>query len=639
VVAANVQCGDEPAPGCGVVQPSVVVTRDGVRVGITGVLSPDVLKAIPPSHAKGWKVEDPVETLKKVLPELRSKSDVVVVLSHVEGVRTAPMKTLALAEELEGWDVLAGNGLYEPSDVSRTIESLSVSGRSGVVVGTRRYSDHVSRVQVSIATDGGVTATGRVQEVAAAEDGELTERIRGWASGYCRSMNIPIGDVDFDGEWSEDDLRLFALGVMRTRTEAEVAVLNRDHVRLGDNTLSGAVTRNLVFRAFPFEDPFGVVELPGAVLQSVLSGRSELSQEKGPHVLAVLGATGTGGKFLVNGRALDPAAKYRVAMTSFLAQGGDGYFPAQSTFQEWKPEDAEEAPALRSALESWIQEQPSGKPLSPRRRFPDLSRKPLWTLGADAQVAVDTVSVSNGEDYETSGQPQLTRTPFTGQNIRAGARADLDTVALAWRNLLDVSYAQSRAEGAQAVESADRVHLNSIFHDRRFRKSGRRWAPVLYAELDIDTEITEANPFEPQPEDFRHFLTTGTAGLRSEVLPKFEVFLGGGVRSELLAPGARGQAGISAGYRLQPVTLLQGKGFKATLESSLDYFLAEPGTDRSIDRMVWTNKMSFLVFGYLTAGVALDAFAYRDQTVGPWGTSTQFTFTLGAAWSTRIQTY
>lgn len=642
VVAANLSCSkDSPAPGCDRVEPSAVIELSvaddsrPTRIAVIGVVAPDVLERIPPRYRGGWAVSDPVEAARKELARYRGRVDHVVVLSHLEGRASAPRRTWELARQISGWDLLVGNAFTEGPDVEATIESLSLMDAPGRVVGTAKYA-----YEVTVAHLGGgetVVDSEPMDQVLAMPATGVGAGVYSWARTYCEELDVSIGGARFEGTWTEDDLRTHALFVMRERTQAELAILNRDHIRLGDNTLEGDVTRNLLFRAFPFADPIGTAKVSGAVLRSLLTTHSTLFVEPGPHTLAVVGVTRTDGKLLVNGRDLDDSATYRVAMTSFLAEGGDGFLPPQPGFSAVETADGQEV-ALREAVTEHF-EAASGGDVAVSKGFADLSRRPLWTLYADAQVAFDTVSVSHGEQYASSGQTQLSQTPFTGQSYRGAAKALMDTRNVAWHNNLDLKYALSKAKDADPVESADVIHFNSLFTARHWKKPGKRLAPVPYTELDLETEFTTANPYDPQPEDFHHFLTTGTLGVRSEVLPKVDLFFGAGVQSELLQPKARGKFGVNAGYRLQPVQITSGKRFRTTFESNLGYFRSIPATAAATDRLTWTNKVNFLIFGYLTAGLAFDAFAYRDESIGPWGTSTQLTFTLGAAWSDRVQTW
>lgn len=115
--------------------PYTILTRDGLRFGIIGVTETDV--------ANNWvatvqyTVADPTENVRKVVNQIRSKSDVVIVLSHL-GVDA----NKKLAEDVPGIDVIVSGGgretLAEPALVGNTV--IVQAGYDGEWLGTLEVS-------------------------------------------------------------------------------------------------------------------------------------------------------------------------------------------------------------------------------------------------------------------------------------------------------------------------------------------------------------------------------------------------------------------------------------------------------------------------------------------------------------------
>jgi hypothetical protein len=97
LVSANVVYTDTKKP---FVKPYVIRKAGTVRVAFTGLLGKDLKFRTLPSE-RSLTVLDPVETAKTLIPELRKKADIVVVLSHM-GLPDGQKLTL----EVPGIDVM-----------------------------------------------------------------------------------------------------------------------------------------------------------------------------------------------------------------------------------------------------------------------------------------------------------------------------------------------------------------------------------------------------------------------------------------------------------------------------------------------------------------------------------------------------
>lgn len=84
----------------------------GIKTAILGILDPNDLKRFPNQElGKGLEVIPPETALKKLIPEVRKKSDLVILLSQLSAT-----KNLALLESLEGIDVTIYSGCRDLRD-------------------------------------------------------------------------------------------------------------------------------------------------------------------------------------------------------------------------------------------------------------------------------------------------------------------------------------------------------------------------------------------------------------------------------------------------------------------------------------------------------------------------------------------
>ncbi len=90
VVLANVKAATGTTPW----QETAVIKVGGRRVGVFGLMSNNFGRGPEVFEDEGWKIEDPMAAMARVLPELRKRSDVVVALAHLEA---GDSHTIALA--------------------------------------------------------------------------------------------------------------------------------------------------------------------------------------------------------------------------------------------------------------------------------------------------------------------------------------------------------------------------------------------------------------------------------------------------------------------------------------------------------------------------------------------------------------
>lgn len=123
---------------------------------------------------------------------------------------------------------------------------------------------------------------------------------------------------------------------LRSALEADVALVNGGGIRGDRQYAAGTVlTRRDIYGELPYHDVAVVLEVTGRQLrEAVESGVSGIEQLQGrfPHLSnarVVIDPGKPAGQRVVElsvgGRPVDPAARYRLATSSFLAGGGDGY--------------------------------------------------------------------------------------------------------------------------------------------------------------------------------------------------------------------------------------------------------------------------------------------------------------------------
>ena len=112
ILAANVKQQYDHAPQR--FEPYIIKEIAGVRVAIVGFVTPAIPHTEIPANYRGYEFEPIVDAARRVIPEVRKKADVVVVLAH-SGLPPVPAWTdempgenamLELAQQVPGIDVI-----------------------------------------------------------------------------------------------------------------------------------------------------------------------------------------------------------------------------------------------------------------------------------------------------------------------------------------------------------------------------------------------------------------------------------------------------------------------------------------------------------------------------------------------------
>ncbi len=153
--------------------------------------------------------------------------------------------------------------------------------------------------------------------------------LKPYADSVNASMNLVLGslEVQLVKSWPSCSLGYFMTDAYKEGAEkkfnrkVDVAAMNMGGIRL--NAMEpGPVTRGKIFELMPFDNLMVLIELDGATLQAFLD-----------HIASRGGWPLTGAELtieqkkatrvLIGGKPIDPAAKYVLATSDYVANGGD----------------------------------------------------------------------------------------------------------------------------------------------------------------------------------------------------------------------------------------------------------------------------------------------------------------------------
>lgn len=325
-------------------QAHTIVEREGVRIGVVGIMGQDAATAIIPSYIDDLDVIEPAVAVRRSVEELRSEVDLIVVLTH-QG-KTAPMQTdaesdprlnrgveadLALAGAVEGIDVL----LSGHADAG-TEQALVHPDTGTLVMQTYGQGTHLGMLELTLDRNSGKIVRHRGQLVpvdsdALAPDPAIAGKIAEYRARF-PDLYEQVGTsegVMFRRYIEESTIGNVFADIFVAASGADVGLVHGGSLRR--DLPSGAIRRVDLLDAYPFVDPIIEVELTGAQLREALEQsfslergllqvagivvRYDLSQPIGQRVVSVM----HGGKEVL------PDDRMTVAVAGFLAEGGDLY--------------------------------------------------------------------------------------------------------------------------------------------------------------------------------------------------------------------------------------------------------------------------------------------------------------------------
>jgi 5'-nucleotidase / UDP-sugar diphosphatase len=307
-----------------------LVERDGVAVGFFGLTVADTPQTSSPGP--GVEFRDPIAAARGAVADLRTgRRPIVVAVTHQDMPADERM-----AREVPGIHLVIGGHEHDPLEnlVGETL--ITKAGADGVFV---------VRIDLQATRDGKVLA--RQHRFIAItpelpEDPGMAALVARYQGRLSEALDVRIGEtqVPLDARnaalrTSETNVGNLVTDVMRSRLQADVALMNGGGIRGNQLVPAGALTRRDINALLPFLNVLVMLEVPGKVLLEVLERSVSVYPRESGGFLQVSGlslvfdpARRPGQRLVrvvVGGEPLDPERRYKLATNSYTAGGGDGY--------------------------------------------------------------------------------------------------------------------------------------------------------------------------------------------------------------------------------------------------------------------------------------------------------------------------
>ena len=298
----------------------IVAGERTIRIGLLGVTID--------STKKSWvRYRDAIESARAEVERLRGNVDAVVALTHLsleqdaEFVTAVPGIDVVLGgHEHENWLMFRGPRFVPVVKADANVRSLAIVTLAFGARGTPpEVSVRLQRIDDTIAPTASVDAIARQWM----ERGFEAFRREGFApEAVVATTREPL-----DGRESTVRNRaghltdLIAAALAHEVGNADVALFNGGSVRIDDVVPAGPITEYDIIRILPFGGKVVKATLDGALLARVLD--TGIHNQGLGGFLHLWGARSEKGVWLVQGKPIEPARRYTVALTDFLLSGGE----------------------------------------------------------------------------------------------------------------------------------------------------------------------------------------------------------------------------------------------------------------------------------------------------------------------------
>lgn len=337
-LSANVVRKNNPAERLFPAQ-KIFTLKDGTKIGVYGLTTPETAYKASPLSVGNVEFLNPVEVSKKIVAELRPQCDILICIMHMGVDKSSEFTSERIAREVGGIDlIIDGHSHTELPEGLQVGETL--------IAQTGCYGHFLGKVTIDvedkkiISKKAQLLNAAEVAKVSPNPDKKIAKSIDRIDKHFEKYLNevVATSDKFLTGERKflrreETELGNLLADAFRWRANADIGFLDGGNIRT--DLPEGKVTRGDIFAIQPFFNSLMKFEISGATLREVLEHSVKDYPEISSVTPQVSGITfsfdcrkpvgNRTSDILVGGAPLDDNKIYTIAVTDFLASGGDGF--------------------------------------------------------------------------------------------------------------------------------------------------------------------------------------------------------------------------------------------------------------------------------------------------------------------------
>ena len=324
-----------------------IIEKDGIRLGVFGLATPETKTKSSPKNTEGLSFSDEklADIAKSEIQSLKEKgADVIILLSHLGTDLSSTIRTQTLLDKVTGIDLVIDGH-------SHSTYEKGYKYKDTLIASTGSYLNNIGKVVITFkdgkpVIDASLIGFAEASKVAA--DKAIAAEITALNAENKKVLGVKVGATAtyLDGvrehvRTKETNLSNLITDAMLDATGADVAFTNGGGIR--DSIMAGDITMGDVLTVLPFGNLATVIKVTGQdIIDAITFGASKYPETNGgfPQVAGMsytikVENTTVDGKetvkfvgvtdVMVGDKPIDPAKVYELVTNDFTAIGGDGY--------------------------------------------------------------------------------------------------------------------------------------------------------------------------------------------------------------------------------------------------------------------------------------------------------------------------
>ncbi len=346
-ISANIyfeKSGERPFPS------HILKQLDDLKVTIFGLTTEDTPLKTNALHTKGLHFRAAVKEAKKLVPELKKNTDVLIALTHIghhpnESHKADAPGDVTLARNVNGIDLIVGGHtqkpLFKPDIQNGTIIVQAYEWGKYVGKVDLEFLDgkltlkEYKLIPVNLKNTPKITPDKKLEAYLKPYKDKGDQLIKEMNKSEFSSSDLGVAEVEFIGDRNivrnqETNLGNLVTRAFKEKFKADIGLMNSGGLR--ESLKAGKITYESLLIVLPFKGEIVTAKLQGNALRKYLEnvvfeltpGSGSFPQMSGVEIVTDK-KTKRFKKILINGKSLSERRIYTIAMPEFIAKGGDKY--------------------------------------------------------------------------------------------------------------------------------------------------------------------------------------------------------------------------------------------------------------------------------------------------------------------------